>query len=94
MFSAGPAWNSQAAFPYFGGVPFPLRRMPDLAGTVLMNPAPLSQRFNFEDILSLPADTVNRISRERGDFCINRRENFQIKGGGLWYSNDSGPVSD
>ena len=32
MFSDDPVWKTRADFPYFGGDPFPLRRLHDLAG--------------------------------------------------------------
>ena len=60
-----------------GDVPFSIRRLPDLAGTVLMNTAPLSKRFNFEGIVSLCAGAVNRISFTFLEFCTTcRRKNI------------------
>ena len=77
MFSDGPATKSQAAFRNFGDVPFSIRRLPDLAGTVLMKTAPLSERFNFEGIVSLCAGAVNRISFTFLEFCTTcRRKNI------------------
>ena len=48
VFPDGPAPKGQASFRHFGGGPFPVRRLPGLAGAVLMDAAPLSERSNFE----------------------------------------------
>ncbi len=55
---------------HFGGGPFPIRRLPGLAGAVLMNAAPLSERFNFEGIVSLLRKAVNRKVKIFGKFVI------------------------
>ena len=47
VFPDDPAPEGQASSRHFGGGPFPTRRLPGLAGAVLMNAAPLSERFNF-----------------------------------------------
>ena len=47
VFPDGPAPEGQASSRHFGGGPFPVRRLPGLAGAVLMNAAPLSERSNF-----------------------------------------------
>ncbi len=47
VFPDGPAPKSRLSR-HFGGGPFPVRRLPGLAGAVLMDTAPLSKRFNFE----------------------------------------------
>ena len=48
VFPDGPAPEGQASSRHFGGGPFPVRRLPGLAGAVLMNAAPLSERSNFD----------------------------------------------
>ena len=59
VFPDDPAPEGQASSRHFGGGPFPTRRLPGLAGAVLMNAAPLSERSNFEGILSRSRGDVN-----------------------------------
>ena len=63
----------KASSRHFGGGPFPVRRLPGLAGAVLMNAAPLSERSNFEGILSRSRGDVNAPSQKNAknpaDLC-------------------------
>ena len=73
VFPDGPAPEGQASSRHFGGGPFPVRRLPGLAGAVLMNAAPLSERSNFEGILSRSRGDVNAPSQKNAknpaDLC-------------------------
>ena len=78
VFPDGPAAGEQASSRRFGGGPFPVRRLPGLAGAVLMNAAPLSERSNFAGILPRSPGDVNarweKNGRSREDLCTSAKK--------------------
>ena len=80
VFPDGPAPEGQASSRRFGGGPFPIRRLPGLAGAVLMNAAPLSERSNFEGILSRSRGDVNaRVQKIAAQMGLNPVQHRQFR---------------